>query len=747
MKILIAEDNAFSRTLLKKTLTKAGYDVVAAENGDVAWEVLQQDDPPKLALIDWMMPGLSGIEVCRKIREIDTAIPIYVILLTAKSDKDDVLEGFSAGADDFIKKPFDSGELLARIQVGRRLVEQQALMHCLIDSIPDPIYMKDSRGLYLGCNAAYARFVGADPEKIPGRSTSDLMPPERAKQVHMEDLRVLANGAPMETEGWVSSAEGHDVYHSTVKMPYLDSSAGSTGMIALCRDLTKRIEMEQEMRRLAVAVEQSTESIMIVGVDGTILYVNHAFETTSGYASDEVVGQGPDLLKSGRHDDAFFEDMWNTIASGETWSGELTNKKKDGTLYVEEAVIYPIRNEGGKPTNYVCISRDITQEREIEKHLRQQQKMNAIGELAGGVSHDFNNILTAILGYVALCMNNVEEDSKLYGYLKEIVKAGDRATKLVRQILTFSRQEEQEFHSLELQPIIEDSLSMVKTTMKGNLTLKEKIDPACGPIMGDATQMQQVIVNLCTNAVHALGKDEPGTLSVSLRQVELLGHKADDQAVDLAPGLYACITVRDTGCGMPPEVMDRIFEPYFTTKKKEEGTGFGLSIVHGIVRKHRGSITVESEEGNGTTFTLYFPLLLESAEQERKAIDLSSPEGYGRILFVDDDEAVLSMGREILESFGYSVVTATNGKRGLETFMQDPEGFDALITDYSMPEMNGHELIRKVLEVRSAIPAVLCSGYMEKVEGEDLKNLGHAAFMPKPIDWRELSRVIQKEIG
>ena len=747
MKILIAEDNAFSRTLLKKTLTKAGYNVVAAENGDVAWEVLQQDDPPKLALIDWMMPGLSGIEVCRKIREIDTAIPIYVILLTAKSDKDDVLEGFSAGADDFIKKPFDSGELLARIQVGRRLVEQQALMHCLIDSIPDPIYMKDSRGLYLGCNAAYARFVGADPEKIPGRSTSDLMPPERAKQVHMEDLRVLANGAPMETEGWVSSAEGHDVYHSTVKMPYLDSSAGSTGMIALCRDLTKRIEMEQEMRRLAVAVEQSTESIMIVGVDGTILYVNHAFETTSGYASDEVVGQGPDLLKSGRHDDAFFEDMWNTIASGETWSGELTNKKKDGTLYVEEAVIYPIRNEGGKPTNYVCISRDITQEREIEKHLRQQQKMNAIGELAGGVSHDFNNILTAILGYVALCMNNVEEDSKLYGYLKEIVKAGDRATKLVRQILTFSRQEEQEFHSLELQPIIEDSLSMVKTTMKGNLTLKEKIDPACGPIMGDATQMQQVIVNLCTNAVHALGKDEPGTLSVSLRQVELLGHKADDQAVDLAPGLYACITVRDTGSGMPPEVMDRIFEPYFTTKKKEEGTGFGLSIVHGIVRKHRGSITVESEEGNGTTFTLYFPLLLESAEQERKAIDLSSPEGYGRILFVDDDEAVLSMGREILESFGYSVVTATNGKRGLETFMQDPEGFDALITDYSMPEMNGHELIRKVLEVRSAIPAVLCSGYMEKVEGEDLKNLGHAAFMPKPIDWRELSRVIQKEIG
>lgn len=747
MKILIAEDNAFSRTLLKKTLTKAGYDVIAAENGDVAWDVLQQDDPPKLALIDWMMPGLSGIEVCRKIRQIDTAIPIYVILLTAKSDKEDVLEGFAAGADDFIKKPFDSGELLARIQVGRRLVEQQALMHCLIDSIPDPIYMKDSRGLYLGCNAAYARFVGTEQDKIYSSAANDVLPPGQAQESHMEDLRVLANGEAIETEGWVNSAEGHDVYHSTVKIPYLESSAGSTGMIGLSRDLTKRIEMEQEMRRLAVAVEQSTEAIMITGIDGTILYVNAAFELTSGYTPEEVIGQHPDLLKSGKHDDAFYEQLWNTISSGKTWEGELTNKKKDGSLYVEEAVIYPIRNDDNKVLNYVSISRDITQEREIEKHLRQQQKMNAIGELAGGVSHDFNNILTAILGYVALCMNQVEEDSKMYGYLKEIVKAGDRATKLVRQILTFSRQEEQEFHPLELQPIIEDSVSMVQTTLKGNVTVEQDIDPGCGQINGDTTQLQQVMVNLCTNAGHALGKDEPGTLSVSLKQVELLGHKADDQTVDLDPGFYACITVKDTGTGMPPEVMERIFEPYFTTKKKGEGTGFGLSIVHGIVRKHRGTITVDSEEGAGTTFTLYFPLLLETKEQEQQAINLSMPEGYGQILFVDDDEAVLSMGREILESFGYSVVTATNGKRGFETFMQNPNGFDALVTDYNMPETNGHELIKQVLSVRKDLPAILCSGYMEKVEGEDLKNLGHAAYMAKPIDWRELSRVIQKEIG
>ena len=747
MKILIAEDNAFSRTLLKKTLTKAGYEVIAAENGDVAWEILQQDDPPKLALIDWMMPGLSGIELCKKIRDIDSAIPIYVILLTAKTDKEDVLEGFSAGADDFIKKPFDSGELLARIQVGRRLVEQQALLYCLIDSIPDPIYVKDSRGFYLGCNAAYARFVGTEPDQIYSRTTSEVLPADQAQNAHMEDLRVLANGESLETEGWVTASDGNKVYHSTVKIPYLESAAGSTGMIGISRDLTKRIELEQEMKRLAVAVEQSTESIMITSVDGSILYVNAAFEATTGYAAEEVVGQNPDLLKSGVHDALFFEKVWDTISSGKTWEGELTNRNKDGNLYVEEAVIYPIRDDAGEVINYVAISRDITQEMEIEKHLRQQQKMNAVGELAGGISHDFNNILTAILGYVALCMNSVEEESKTYSYLKEIVKAGDRATKLVRQILTFSRQEEQEFHSLQLQHIIDDSLSMVQTTMKKSIVVEKEIDQNCGSILGDTTQLQQVMVNLCTNAAHALGKEGSGKLSVSLKQVEVIDRKSDDQMVDLDPGYYACITVGDTGCGMSPEVLERIFEPYYTTKKKGEGTGFGLSIVHGIVRKHRGIISVVSEEDKGTTFTVHFPLLISRSHLEKQESSPSEPNGYGRILFVDDDEAVLSMGREILESFGYSVITGTNGRRALETFKQNPEGFDVLVTDYSMPEMNGHELIKHVLEIRKDIPTILCSGYMEKVEGENLSELGHSAFLAKPVDWRELSRTIQDQIG
>ncbi len=742
MKILVVEDNIFSRTLLKKTLSKVGFEVVVAESGEVAWEVVQQEDPPRLALIDWVMPGMSGIELCRRIRELNTAFPIYVILLTAKSAKEDVLEGFAAGADDFIAKPFDSGELLARIKVGRRVVEQHALLHCLIDSIPDPIYFKDSAGRYLGCNKAYEAFSGQSKSEIVAGAIPGFSASESMHVSHKEDLRLLASGESVESEGWVEAADGTKVYHSTLKLPYLESAAGSSGMIGISRDLTRRIQIEQEMQRLAVAVEQSAEAIMITDVSGRILYVNAAFEVLSGYSLAEATGNTPCLLKSGEQDADYYAKLWATISSGKTWEGRITNRTKGGDLYHAEVVIYPIRNQVGDLVNYVSISRDITQEMAIETHLRQQQKMNAVGELAGGIAHDFNNILTAILGYVALCINSVEEESKAFAYLSEIVKAGERASKLVRQILTFSRQEEQAFHEVALQSIIEDSLNMVQTTMKQNISVEMKLDSDCGPILGNTTQLQQVMVNLCTNAVHALGQERPGILEVILAPVEVSGDEAE-QLPELEPGFYARVTVRDTGCGMPPDVVERIFEPYFTTKKKGEGTGFGLSIVHGIVSKHRGAINVESKEGAGSVFTLHFSLLPRRVVGDNKTAPKSAVEGGERLLFVDDDEAVLAAGCEILETFGCSVVTATNGRHALEIFRQDPDAFDALITDYNMPEMNGYELIRECRLIRTGLTAVLCSGYKKKVEGENLDDLSGVTFIPKPVDWREVSSLIR----
>jgi PAS domain S-box-containing protein len=745
MKILIAEDNSFSRTLLNKSLTKAGYDVIAVENGEQAWAILQQDETPLLALIDWMMPGLSGIDLCKRIRAKKSAYPVYIVLLTARTGKEDVLEGFAAGADDFIKKPFDSGELLARIQVGQRLVEQHALLHCLIDSIPDPIYFKDQRGAYLGCNKAYCEFVGLEDIELIHRTDEEIFEDEVLRSNHAEDLRVLSEGLSLESEGWGTNAANRAVYHNVIKIPYLESAVGSTGMIGVRRDITHRIEMEQEMKRLAVAVEQSTESILITDVDGRIRYVNAAFERVSGYQFEEVENLTPALLRSDKHDEAFYRQINETISAGEIWKGHIINRCKDGRLVDEETIIYPIFDDAERMVNYVSISRDITQELAIEKQLRQTQKMNAIGKLAGGVAHDFNNILTAILGYVALCMNGVDAEDKVYSYLKEIVKAGDRATKLIRQILTFSRQEEQDFQPIMLQPIIEDSLSMVRTSFKSKVNVFTQIDRECGPIMGDSTQIQQILVNLCTNSVQAIGDDPNGCLKVELTQVELIGKKISEHMMDLEPGLYCCITVRDTGCGMANDTLDRIFEPYFTTKAKGVGTGIGLAIVHGIVRKHNGYIGVESELGAGTTFTLYFPLIIADAKEEKQVMDISMLEGCGNLLFVDDDEAVRTMGAEILESFGFSVITAVDGQDAIELFAETPDAFDAVVTDFSMPRKNGQDLILACMAIRPDLPTVLCSGYMD--EAADSALLPMTLMMPKPIDWRELSRTIQQRIN
>ncbi|HEY5653892.1 MAG TPA: response regulator [Pontiella sp.] len=743
MKILIAEDNAFSRAVLRKNLEKDGYEVVEAKNGDEAWKILQQKDSPKLALLDWMMPGLSGLEVCRKVRAVDVCSMVYLILLTAKSNNEDVIEGFAAGADDFIKKPFDKGELLARIRVGRRLVEQQTLLHRLIDTIPDPIYMKDGSGYFLGCNTAYADFVGVDADSLCGRIASDVLPANIALQAHKEDMGVSSSRKIFEWEGWVAGASGEEVYHNTIKFP-ID---GSAGVVSISRDLTRRMKMQQEMQRLAVVVEQSAESIMITDVNGLIIYVNASFSTMTGYHADEVLGKRPTFLKSGTHSKSYYEKLDNAINSGESWAGEITNRRKDGSLYVEEQVIYPIRDDRGNVTNFVSISRDITHEKEIEKHFRQQQKMNAIGELAGGISHDFNNILTAIIGYVSLCMNLVDEESRVHGYLSEIMKAGDRATKLVRQILAFSRQDEQVFQSVSLQEVVEDSLGMIQTAIKKNVTLEKRIDESCEDILGDETQLTQIIVNLCTNAVHALGETKEGTLSISLSQVELKDPTSKEETMDLPPGDYVRLVVRDTGPGMTSEVQEHIFEPYFTTKKKGEGSGFGLSIVHGIMRKHRGSISVKSKAGEGSTFSLYFPVFHVSEEQNEEGPEGLDLKGKRRILFVDDDQAVLSLGKEILKSFGYGVVTARNGVEALDIFKSQPEEVDAFVTDYEMPKMNGQELIREVVNLQPEMPIVLCSGYMKKVEGEDMVSKGHAVFMTKPIDWKELDCILQKMLA
>jgi len=507
----------------------------------------------------------------------------------------------------------------------------------------------------------------------------------------------------------------------------------------------KHQKTEQKLLQLAGVVEQSVEAILITDPKGEICYVNKMFEKMLGYTAEEIIGKDISFLKKDQYDSDFYETIWKKISKGKQWQGRLVNTRKDGERFYMDALIYPIVSPKKEIMYYTAICHDITHEKEIEKEIRQAQKMVMLGELAGGISHDFNNILTAILGYVALCMNAVDDSDQIYAYLKEIVRAGDRAAKLVRQILTFSRQEEQEFHSVSTSKILRDSLSMIRPILTSNISIEQEKEKELGVfVLGDSTQLQQVFVNLCTNAIHAM-KKTGGVLTINTQPIELLGKWHENRRVDLPQGFYACISIKDTGCGMKPGILDRIFDPYFTTKKYGEGTGFGLSIVQNIVRRHGGTVCVESEINKGTTFTVYLPLIIDS-KQSVPLLKKILPTGRGHLLFVDDDPSLLKLGYEMLTSYGFSVKTAGSGKEALAIFKKAPETFDALLSDYYLPVMRGDEIIRRCKKMVPSLPSFLFSGRMQDIEDKDFKDLGKTSFIPKPIHWQQFCRQLQRTI-
>ncbi|VAX16681.1 diguanylate cyclase/phosphodiesterase (GGDEF & EAL domains) with PAS/PAC sensor(s), partial [hydrothermal vent metagenome] len=372
-------------------------------------------------------------------------------------------------------------------------------------------------------------------------------------------------------------------------------------------EIEDRKQAENETKRLAAVVEQAAEMVMVTDKDGVIQYVNPAFENVTGYDRREVVGKKPDIIASGKHDEAFYQTLWNTISSGKVWRGRFINKKKDGSLFDSDGVISPIRGEGGAIVNYVSLQRDVTDDLKLERKLRSSQKMEAIGTLAGGIAHDFNNILTSIIAYAELAHNDLKEGSEAKGNLDAALKAGTRAKELVAEILAFSRDGERAVSPVYVQAVVRDTLNILRPIIPSTVSIRENINDNLPPVMAHRTHLTQVVMNLCTNAEHSM-RENGGVLDISLEGFEV----DEDFALlysTVSPGSYVRLTISDEGHGMDKETAERVFEPFFTTKKVGEGTGMGLSVVHGIVRDHGGLITVYSEPGQGTTFSVYLPIL------------------------------------------------------------------------------------------------------------------------------------------
>ena len=380
----------------------------------------------------------------------------------------------------------------------------------------------------------------------------------------------------------------------------------------------------------------------------------------------------------------------------------------------------------------------------MELHLQQAQKMESIGTLAGGIAHDFNNILFPIVGHSELLLEDVPEDGPFQESLIEIYSAALRAKDLVQQILTFSRQENSDMKLMKMQPIIKEALKLIRSTIPATIEIKQNINPECGIIKADPTKIHQIVMNLTTNAYHAMEEDG-GVLKVTLKQVEFKEY--DKNNIDMAPGVYACLTVADTGCGMNKELAQKIFDPFFTTKEKGKGTGMGLSVVHGIVKNMDGSIQVQSEPGKGTEFYVYFPVENSSFEKHSTITKEACPGGSEHILLVDDETSIINMEKRMLERLGYKVTSFTNGTDALEAFHNDSEKFDVVITDLAMPNMAGDILASKMLKIRPNVPILLNSGFSEKMTPEAAEKIGIKQILMKPIIKSELAQTIRKVLA
>jgi PAS domain S-box-containing protein len=493
-----------------------------------------------------------------------------------------------------------------------------------------------------------------------------------------------------------------------------------------------RVQLNQQRRQLSAVIEQTAESVIITDVNGAITYVNPAFEQVSGYSQTEVIGRNPHILKSGKQDTAFYRQLWKTIRSGQVWHGRLTNKKKNGSLFVEEATITPVRNEIGTIVNYVAIKRDVTRELELQEQFYQMQKMEAVGLLAGGIAHDFNNILLVINGFAEMIKNQLPPDDPVQQMAGKILDGGKRAASLTRQLLAFSRKQVAESRVFDLNSVVQGMEKMLSRLIGEHIQVQTHLAPQLWSVKADPNQIEQVIVNLVVNARDAMpagGRLIIETANVILEEENIFSHS------EIQPGEYVMLTVSDTGVGLSQEVKIRIFEPFFTTKEVGKGTGLGLATAYGIVKQGGGYIWVYSEEGQGTTFKIYLPRVIEKGVTHLNDKQTGKlPQGTEVIILAEDEPAVRELATRILREQGYTVLEAANGYEALHIWQERSKEVQLLVTDMSMPEMSGKELAEKLRQTQPGLKIIFLSGHSDEMIAH-LDAMGpDITFLQKPFN-------------
>jgi PAS domain S-box-containing protein len=611
--------------------------------------------------------------------------------------------------------------------------ENELRLRTMVQNAPAIIFILDRDGVFRLSEGQALAKLGLEAGEVVGKSALEMY---RDTPSVLESLRKALAGEPARA---INELPG--VIFDTVYSPIFDPDGKPAGLIGIAIDITDRKRAEEAQMLLATAVEQAAEAIVITDAGGTISYVNPAFEKITGYARDEVIGQNARMLRSGKHDAAFYRHLWETIARGEVWTSRIFNKKKNGALYEEEMIISPVFDSAGKIVNYVAVKRDVTQEVALETQLRQAQKMEAIGQLAGGVAHDFNNILTVIQGSASLLLNPQLKPAEKSDCSHQIIRAAERAAGLIRQLLLFGRKQVMQPVNLDLNEVVGGMTRMLKRILGEDIALRSDFASSLPPVFGDAGMIEQVVLNLAINSRDAMPGG--GRLAIATG-AETLDERQAQLNPDASPGPHVWLAVSDTGCGIPPENLPRIFEPFFTTKDVGKGTGLGLATVYGIIRQHRGWITVDSEPGKGSTFRICLPAAAGARAGEKPPVlQLQLPRGTETVLLVEDDLPVRLLVGNLLQRCGYIVLQAESGAAALRIWWQHLEKIHLLLTDLVMPDgVTGRQLARQLQSEKPDLKVIYTSGYSAEA-GEGPALIDGVNFLQKPYPSGKLAKTVR----
>jgi PAS domain S-box-containing protein len=609
----------------------------------------------------------------------------------------------------------------------RALEESEARFRDLADSAPVLIWIAGPDGGCTWFNRGWLEFTGRGLAQELGDGWAEGVHPEDLPRCREIFEASLVRRAAFKMELRLRRFDGAYRWIVGSGKPRLDGGAFA-GYVGSAMDITERKESEEELRRLAAAVDQAPASVEITDAAGCLVYVNPAFERTTGYARGEVVGRKPSVVKSGVHPQEFYADLWRTVTAGRVWHGRFVNRARDGRLFTEDAVIAPVKDAAGVIRNYVAVKRDVTSELALQQHVSESQRLDSVAMLAGGIAHDFNNLLTVILS-AAETLKHGRAGGETRQLVEEVQVAGERARDLTRKLLAFARRQVIEPVPLDLNAVVRDCERLLRRVLTEDIALVTSLEPDLWAVRSDPAQMEQVVLNLAVNARDAMPGG--GKLTLETTNVELDGEEAP-LLPGLRPGPHVRFVVQDTGTGMAPEVKARAFEPFFTTKPVGKGTGLGLATVHGIVKQSGGHVRLESEPGRGARFELFFPRTLE------RVAPCAGPaahtiRGSETVLLVEDDPRVRRITSRALRSGGYEVLVAGEGAEALRIVADASRRVDLLLSDVVMPGIDGPQLAQLVRSRRPGIRVLFVSGHAHDVLASRGLAQARAELLDKPF--------------